>query len=168
MGFSPLQQLIGPLFAHDFNQRQALQRAIVAKANGIDPKGYSEMYPGSTYNVTNIGSPGPSTSPAVSPAPAAPAPAIPATSPAAPASAGPSTSLLTQIAALIAAAGIGAGSAALAGKATTPAPAAPATPAAPTPASQLPPAYEWELKWSVDQDGASVTPAGPPATTPKK
>ncbi len=43
------------LLAHNHNQQQAMQRAVQAKAQGLDPEVYGTVFPGSvvTTNTTN-------------------------------------------------------------------------------------------------------------------
>ncbi len=42
-----------PLLIHGLNQHQALQRATVAKMQGLDPKEFGTVFPGSTVTTTN-------------------------------------------------------------------------------------------------------------------
>ena len=49
---NPFAAMMAPLLAHEFNLRGAMQRAAQAKALGLDPQEFANVYPGSNLNVT--------------------------------------------------------------------------------------------------------------------
>lgn len=46
-------QALQALVAHNLNQQQAMQRAVQAQAQGLDPAAYGTVYPGSTVTTTH-------------------------------------------------------------------------------------------------------------------
>lgn len=58
MTLNTVKNLFAPLLAHEFNQQGAMQRAGVARAQGLDPAQFGTVYPGSTVTTTTNNRPG--------------------------------------------------------------------------------------------------------------